>query len=62
MKTNLTCSFWQGDCGFKAVAEIKGRNGKWKLICGQHLAALKRRKKPSFIPEIRMLANPKTKK
>lgn len=51
----VTCSFWQGDCGFKAVAEIKGRDGKWKPICGQHLAALRRRKPPAFKPEERPL-------
>lgn len=52
-----TCSFWQGDCGYKAVAEIKDIRGRWKLVCGQHLAALKRRKPPSLCPEWRMLEN-----
>lgn len=51
-----TCHFWQGLCGYKAVAETKQRDGTWKPICGQHLAALKRRKPPAWIPEIRMLA------
>ena len=38
------CFFWEGNCGYKAVAEIFS-HGKWKPICGQHLAALRRRKR-----------------
>lgn len=37
------CFFWQGDCGYKAVAEILS-HGKWRPICAQHLKTLRRRK------------------